>query len=438
MKYRQYLIAPAVLLFVSCFATAQNNAAAGANGTIIEQSSYAFPTYEQLPGWARQIYTKETFEGLRNSPELELLRIKYVSDGLKVVGFIYKPRIVEGKKLPVIIWNRGGANEDAKIANNNFHDIYEMYRYAAAGFVVIASQYRGIDGGEGKDEMGGADVDDVMNLVPLAKSLGYVDLNKLCIWGFSRGAQMALQAIRRGLPVKAAVLVGVPTDWESTLKDSPNLLPVVRELWPDWERRREEHLKERSAIGWVDQLNVPLLIFQGAADPVISTTRTMTFAQRLDESGKVYELLVYAGDDHPVDQHREERLSRTIAWFKNPRKMSIAREIERTLRLKGQAAANKEYFELKKNQLDIYDFSERELNQLGYILLAKGRATDAVEIFKLNVAAFPESANTYDSLAEGYVAVGNRELAIRNYTKSLELNPQNTNATDALKKLAPK
>ena len=60
---------------------------------------------------------------------------------------------------------------------------------------------------------------------------------------------------------------------------------------------------------------------------------------------------------------------------------------------------------------------------------------EAIEIFKLNVEAYPKASNTYDSLAEAYMANGDKELAIQNYKKSLELNPKNENAIEALKKL---
>jgi D-alanyl-D-alanine-carboxypeptidase/D-alanyl-D-alanine-endopeptidase len=66
-----------------------------------------------------------------------------------------------------------------------------------------------------------------------------------------------------------------------------------------------------------------------------------------------------------------------------------------------------------------------------------GKKKEALEIFKLNVLLYPDSANVYDSLAEAYEANGNRDLAIRNYKRSLELDPKNTNAVHHLKKLDP-
>jgi CubicO group peptidase (beta-lactamase class C family) len=97
--------------------------------------------------------------------------------------------------------------------------------------------------------------------------------------------------------------------------------------------------------------------------------------------------------------------------------------------------AIKRYRELKATQQDAYDFSEPQLNDLGYRLMQMKRVKDAIEIFKLNVEMYPQGFNTYDSLGEAYMENGDKQLAIQNYKKSLELNPRNTGAVDALKRL---
>ena len=116
-------------------------------------------------------------------------------------------------------------------------------------------------------------------------------------------------------------------------------------------------------------------------------------------------------------------------------KMSIVPTIEKTIAEKGIEAGIAAYRDLKAKQSATYDFSEQELNQLGYRLMRSGKLKEAVEIFKLNVEAYPKAFNTYDSLAEAYLNMNQRELAITNYKKSLELDPNNTNAVAALKKL---
>lgn len=113
----------------------------------------------------------------------------------------------------------------------------------------------------------------------------------------------------------------------------------------------------------------------------------------------------------------------------------IADVLFATVTEKDVQAAIKQYRELKATEKDAYDFSEGQLNVVGYQLLRMKRVKDAIEIFKLNVEMFPQGFNTYDSLGEAYMENGDKNLAIQNYKKSLELNPKNTGATEKLKKL---
>jgi tetratricopeptide (TPR) repeat protein len=80
-------------------------------------------------------------------------------------------------------------------------------------------------------------------------------------------------------------------------------------------------------------------------------------------------------------------------------------------------------------------FDEGTLNDLGYRLLAMGRIRDAIAVFEINVDAYPASANVYDSLGEAYLMAGDRVSAVRNYRRSLELNPENQNAIRMLEQL---
>jgi len=116
-------------------------------------------------------------------------------------------------------------------------------------------------------------------------------------------------------------------------------------------------------------------------------------------------------------------------------KISIVPVLEKTINEKGIAAGVAQYRDLKAKESATYNFAEAELNQLGYQLLRTGKPREAIEIFKLNVEAYPQGFNAYDSLGEAYMAVNERELAKQNYKKSLELNPNNTNAVAVLKTL---
>jgi len=101
----------------------------------------------------------------------------------------------------------------------------------------------------------------------------------------------------------------------------------------------------------------------------------------------------------------------------------------------GVKGAIEHYWRLKRSNPDDYDFRESHLNTVGYGLLQAGRVEDAIAIFKTNVEAFPGAWNTYDSLGEAYAVHGDKQLAIENYEKSLQLNPQNQNGAEALRRL---
>lgn len=79
--------------------------------------------------------------------------------------------------------------------------------------------------------------------------------------------------------------------------------------------------------------------------------------------------------------------------------------------------------------------TEDFVNDWGYSLARQGQPKQAIELFKLNVSRYPNSWNTYDSLAEAYEMNGNHTLAITNYKQSLALNPRNAGAVEHLRKL---
>lgn len=118
-----------------------------------------------------------------------------------------------------------------------------------------------------------------------------------------------------------------------------------------------------------------------------------------------------------------------------PIKPSIAKLIIKEIETNGIEKALALYRSTKSSNPNAYNFDENQLNTLGYQLIEQNKNDIALEIFKLNVAEFPEASNPYDSLAELYLKMGEQDLAIQNYKKSLELNPANTNAKDVLKSL---
>jgi len=82
-----------------------------------------------------------------------------------------------------------------------------------------------------------------------------------------------------------------------------------------------------------------------------------------------------------------------------------------------------------------FNLPEDDVNDLGFILMRDDKKKEAVEIFKYNLDAYPKSDNAYDSVGQAYAALGEKELAIQNFKRSIELNPKNTWSAERIKKL---
>jgi glyoxylase-like metal-dependent hydrolase (beta-lactamase superfamily II) len=113
---------------------------------------------------------------------------------------------------------------------------------------------------------------------------------------------------------------------------------------------------------------------------------------------------------------------------------SAARLVQEAILSGGTEAGLKKFAEIKAHK-ERYYFNERQFNAVGYRFLSMGRTDEAITVFKMNVELFPKAWNVYDSLAEAYAARGETRLAVQNYERSLELNPDNQNAKDRLKNL---
>lgn len=114
---------------------------------------------------------------------------------------------------------------------------------------------------------------------------------------------------------------------------------------------------------------------------------------------------------------------------------SVSGLFQQALNNDGIKEAKKVYKEYKEHSSYQNDNTENEMNRFGYTLLGRNEKENALEVFKLNTESYPDSFNTWDSLAEIYMLLGNKQMAIENYEKSLKLNPNNANATAKLVEL---
>ncbi|TYA55276.1 alpha/beta hydrolase family protein [Formosa maritima] len=245
---------------------------------------------------------------------IDVYGITYLSDGLKVNGFLVMPK--KTGNYPCVIYNRGGNRDfgSLKIA----HAAIRLGEIAKEGYVVIASQYRGNQGGEGQEEFGGKDVNDITILPEVLKEVERADTDKIGMYGWSRGGMMTYIALTKMTNIKAAVVGGAVSDNYSTIMDRPDMeTEVLAELIPNYQENKDEELNKRSAIKWADKFskNVPILMLHGNADWRVKPQQSLLLALEFEKYRIPYRLIIFEGGDHGINEHKQEVKEQVINWF---------------------------------------------------------------------------------------------------------------------------
>lgn len=276
------------------------------NGTLIE--STLLPNPHNLLSIAKRSMSSDEY--LQYS-SVQMYAITYMSDGLKINGFLALPATHEAK-LPCLVFNRGGTGERGALSPLSAFAYAGLY--ASWGYVVVASNYRGTVGSEGVEEWGGADVDDAMNALELLRTLPYADTNRIGIIAGSRGGMMALQMLTKTDIFKAAVTVGAPTALHLSLKNS-YIYKTFAKYIPSGANPDEEALK-RSASAWADRLckTTPLLVLHGTGDRRIDPDHAFRLGMALQHSLHPYKLIMYENADHILAGRREESNTEIRNW----------------------------------------------------------------------------------------------------------------------------
>ncbi|RED95227.1 alpha/beta hydrolase family protein [Marinoscillum furvescens] len=245
---------------------------------------------------------------------ISIFSISYLSDGLNVKGMLISPK-AEGT-YPCLIYNRGGNREFGalKVA----HAAFDLGRLASKGYVVIASQYRGVAGGEGQEEFGGAELNDILALEHILAATPAADTSRIGMYGWSRGGMMTYLALTQSNNIKAAAVGGAIADLQDMIEDRPEMeTGVLAELIPDYSTNKEEALAQRSASHWPEQFpkDVPVLILHGTADWRVKPEQSLQLAMKLNQHQVPYRLIMYEGADHGINEFRSEVFDEVHNWF---------------------------------------------------------------------------------------------------------------------------
>ena len=244
--------------------------------------------------------------------EVEPSRITYWSDGLRIGGFLVKPKAPGDH--PCVIFNRGGNRGFGSIGDRVL--VRLLCRIASWGYVVAASQYRGHGENEGQDEFGGRDLDDVLNLIPLLEAEPGADTSRIGMYGGSRGGMMTYLALARTERIRAAVVCSGVSDLLD-MRRRPEMEKVFRELVPGYAQGDPGTLAARSAVRWPDRLSkrAPILILHGGADWRVDPGATLRFAEALLRVRQPFRLVMFEGSGHLLPEHAAERDRLTREWF---------------------------------------------------------------------------------------------------------------------------
>ena len=257
---------------------------------------------------------KEWKEKYKYLDSIDVYGITYLSDGLQIRGLMARPK--KSGHYPCIIYNRGGNREfgSLKIA----HGATRLGQIAKEGYVVIASQYRGNGGSEGREELGGKDVNDILILTEVLKEIEQADTRKIGMYGWSRGGMMTYIALTKTDKIKAAVVGGAVSDVFASVEDRPQLEKGVHaELIPNYSSKKEEELTKRSAVKWVDKFpkDVPILMLHGNADWRVKPEQSLKLAIEFEKHRIPYRLIMYEGGDHGISEHQKEVDQEIMNWF---------------------------------------------------------------------------------------------------------------------------
>ncbi len=245
---------------------------------------------------------------------IDFYRITYMSDGLKVTAYVAEPKAPG--KYPCIISNRGGNRDFGQwdpLRITSFLGQMALWNY-----VVIVSQYRGNDGGEGREEFGGKDLNDVFNLIPVLEKDPKADTSRIGMEGGSRGGMMTYLSLKRSCRFKAAVVTAGMADAFVNMNARPEMEKnVFSQLIPNYATNKEAALKERSVVFWAGQLckTTPLLLMQGSADWRVLPEESLKLAQKLYEAKHPLRFILFEGADHGISEWRNERLTQMKRHF---------------------------------------------------------------------------------------------------------------------------
>ena len=232
--------------------------------------------------------------------------IRYESGNREIDGYLALPAKMN-RRLPLIIWNRGGnrleGSIDEFLAKGIFGEI------ASWGYVVLASQYRS------DDEFGGEDINDILRLIEIGDLLEYCDSGLIGMEGWSRGGMMTYRVLAETDRVKCAVIIAGISNLLERKRDRAKLEKIYGALFSGLSA--EQELARRSAVTFADKIckNTAVLLIHGTNDDIVPYTDSVEMNNLFLGQDRDSRLELFEGGDHYLRKFRKEVSEMRKQWF---------------------------------------------------------------------------------------------------------------------------
>ncbi|WP_130736255.1 S9 family peptidase [Flavobacterium sp. J27] len=282
---------------------------------VIVQSDKLYGTYYQYDAKTKKFkLLYDLMPQLKEADMAEMRPIKFTSrDGKTIYGYITLPKeALQGKKVPLIVNPHGGPQG----VRDSWGFNPETQLFASRGYATLQVNFR-ISGGYGKDflragfkQIGRQLMDDVEDGVAYAIKQGWVDKDKIAIYGGSHGGYATLMGLVKTPDLYACGVnyVGVSnifTFFDSFPEYWKPYKEIVKEIWYDLEDPKEAAIaKEVSPVFQINKIKKPLFVIQGANDPRVNISESDQIVTGLRAKGFEVPYMVKYDEGHGF--HKEE------------------------------------------------------------------------------------------------------------------------------------
>lgn len=224
-------------------------------------------------------------------------KFTYSVEGVSVKAYISIPLACsEEADCKVLLYNRGGNSKIGLLTDNDTARICSLLNR-----VVIASQYRGADGGGGHDEFGGKDLQDVSALLDLAENtFAFTDMDDLVCAGVSRGGMMSYMLARTDSRVDRVISISAVSNLKQAYNEREDMKKILTSYIGGSPEALPDEYANRSAINWAEEITIPVLMIHSKGDAQVSYSQAAELKAAFDRCGTECTLITHNDDTHGI------------------------------------------------------------------------------------------------------------------------------------------